>query len=91
VANFFIRLHHKYHPMRRHIRQLTGENNSPMPAIDVAYQHLITARALHAAQKVEGTERFEVLDWSAIVAGARVAAGLDGFDTARHVSLVQED
>lgn len=37
----------------RHIRRLTTTFNSPMPCIDVAHQHLITARALHqAAQQV---------------------------------------
>lgn len=57
-----------------------------MPAIDIAHQHLLTARAIHAGQKVQGKERFETLDWSAIVAGCRVGAGLDGFDSAK-VSL----
>jgi hypothetical protein len=54
-----------------------------MPAFDIAYQHLITARALHTAQKSEGKQVFETLDWSGIVAGTRVAAGLDGFDSAK--------
>jgi hypothetical protein len=52
-----------------------------MPVIDVAHQHLLTARALHTAQKAQGKQTVDVLDWSAIVAGTRVAAGLDGFDS----------
>lgn len=52
-----------------------------MPVVDVAHQHLITARALHRAQGAEGHQTFETLDWSGIVAGTRVAAGLDGFDS----------
>lgn len=54
-----------------------------MPVIDIAHQHLITARALHTAQKAEGKHHFETLDVSGLVAGARVAAGLDGFDSAK--------
>lgn len=52
-----------------------------MPAIDVAHQHLITARALHQAKQAEGKDTYDILDWSGIVAGTRVAAGLDGFST----------
>jgi hypothetical protein len=52
-----------------------------MPVIDVVHQHFITARALHTAQRVRGdTVQFETLDYTAVVAAARVAAGLDGFD-----------
>jgi hypothetical protein len=61
-----------------------------MPAIDAAYHHLITARALHTAQKLEGKGQYEVLDWSAVIAGMRVAAGLDPFDSQKHISLVRE-
>jgi len=74
-----------------HIRSLTGEHNSPMPVIDTAYQHLLTARALHAGQVIQCTQQFETLDWSAIIAGTRVAAGLDGFDSERHAKVVKED
>ena len=63
-----------------HIRRLTAEHNSPMPAIDTAYHNLLTARALHASQARTGTTSFPVLDWSALVAGTRVASGLDAFD-----------
>ncbi|KAG5636592.1 hypothetical protein H0H81_007532, partial [Sphagnurus paluster] len=64
-----------------HIRRLTAEVNSPMPAIDVAHQHLLTARAIHQSKKQAGKVKFETLDWSGIVAGTRVAAGLDGLDS----------
>lgn len=63
-----------------HIRRLTSEHNSPMPVIDIAHQHLITARALQTSLKQEGKAVFDPLDWSAIVAASRVAAGLDGLD-----------
>lgn len=63
-----------------HIRRLTAEHNSPMPAIDTAHHNLLTARALHTAQARTGTTSFPVLDWSALIAGTRVAAGLDAFD-----------
>lgn len=62
-----------------------------MPVIDTAHQHLLTARALHRSQVVQGKEKFETLDWSALVAGARVAAGLDGFDSDRHSKVVKDD
>ncbi|KAH9033044.1 NAD-P-binding protein [Lactarius hengduanensis] len=73
-----------------HIRRLSTEHNSPMPAIDSAQHHLLTARALHDAQARTGTTRFPVLDWSALIAGTRVAAGLDAFDTAEHAGPVPE-
>jgi len=66
-----------------HIRRLTSEHNSPMPAIDTAHHHLLTARALHDAQARTGTTSFPVLDWSALIAGTRVAAGLDAFDSGK--------
>lgn len=56
-----------------------------MPVIDIAHQHLLTARALHQNKKQEGKAKFETLDWSGIVAGTRVAAGLDGFDSQKVV------
>jgi hypothetical protein len=57
-----------------------------MPVIDIAHQHLLTARALHDANKLGAAEQFEVLDWSAIIAASRVAAGLEGFSSGK-VSL----
>ncbi|KAJ6601139.1 NAD-P-binding protein [Mycena vulgaris] len=74
-----------------HIRRLTAFHNSPMPSIDIAHQHLITARAIHTSQVQAGKEGVEVLDWSGIVAGTRVAAGLDAFDSGKNVGAVQED
>ncbi|KAK7063630.1 NAD(P)-binding protein [Favolaschia claudopus] len=74
-----------------HIRQLTAVHNSPMPSIDIAHQHLITARAIHTAHAEAGKEAVEVLDWSGIIAGTRVAAGLDPFAESKNVHKVQED
>lgn len=64
-----------------HIRRLTAEHNSPMPALDTAHHNLLTARALHTAQARTGSTSFPVLDWSALIAGTRVSAGLDAFDS----------
>ncbi|PPQ77044.1 hypothetical protein CVT25_014861 [Psilocybe cyanescens] len=63
-----------------HIRRLTAKHNSPMPAIDVAHQNLLTARAHFARKKQEGQANWETLDWSGIIAGTRVSAGLFPFD-----------
>ncbi|KAI0275267.1 NAD-P-binding protein [Gloeopeniophorella convolvens] len=73
-----------------HIRRLTAEHNSPMPAVDTAYNHLLAARAIHQAQARTGSTEFPVLDWSALVAGTRVAAGLDAFDGEKHGGVVPE-
>ncbi|KAF8522853.1 NAD-P-binding protein [Gautieria morchelliformis] len=62
-----------------HIRSLAATHNSPMPIIDVAHQHMLTARAIHGAQGEEA--KYPVLDWSALVAGSRVAAGLSGLES----------
>ncbi|KAI8990652.1 NAD-P-binding protein [Trametes punicea] len=74
-----------------HIRRLATELESPMPALDTAHQHMLTARALHANQVRRGDSRFDILDWSSLVAGARVAAGLDAFDSSKHSKVVPED
>ncbi|KAJ7146405.1 NAD-P-binding protein [Mycena epipterygia] len=74
-----------------HIRRLTAVHNSPMPSIDIAHQHLITARAIHNSKVQAGKETVDVLDWSGIVAGTRVAAGLDAFDSGKNLGVVQED
>ncbi|KAL7285048.1 hypothetical protein ACG7TL_000139 [Trametes sanguinea] len=73
-----------------HIRKLATELDSPMPALDAAHQHMLTARALHANQVRRGNARFDVLDWSSLVAGARVSAGLDGFDSSKHSKVIPE-
>ncbi|KAH9932081.1 NAD(P)-binding protein [Epithele typhae] len=74
----------------QHIRRLTTELNSPMPSLDAAHQHLLTARALHQAQIQRGDAHFDVLDWSSLIAGARVASGLDAFDSSKHGKVVPE-
>ncbi|KAK0198736.1 NAD(P)-binding protein [Armillaria mellea] len=74
-----------------HIRRLTHEHNTPMPLADIAYQHLITARAINNTMKAEGNDVFDPLDWSAIIAGTRVAAGLDAFDSSKHTAVVREE
>ena len=38
---------------------------------------------MHQAQTVAGTQQWDILDWSAIIASSRVAAGLDPFDSAK--------
>jgi len=73
-----------------HIRRLATEHNSPMPVIDSAHAHLLTARALHEAQACTGTTSFPVLDWSALIAGTRAAAGLVPFDGAMQSGPVPE-
>ncbi|THH11358.1 hypothetical protein EW145_g708 [Phellinidium pouzarii] len=74
-----------------HIRSMTAEYNATMPVIDIAHQHMLTARAIHASQKVEGCAEFEVLDWSALIAGPRVSAGLDGLNSKKHLKVERED
>ncbi|KAF9245887.1 NAD(P)-binding protein [Melanogaster broomeanus] len=66
-----------------HIRRLTAELNCPMPAVDIAHQRMITARSIHQEQKVAGTQKWDIMDWSAMIAGSRVAAGLDPFDNSK--------
>ncbi|TFK97900.1 NAD-P-binding protein [Pterulicium gracile] len=70
----------------QHMRRLTTAHSSPMPVIDIVHQHMITARALHAQP---ANQHHEILDTSAMVAGIRVAAGLDGFDSQKHVGVVR--
>ena len=44
---------------------------------------MLTARALYANQVRLGQAQFDILDWSSLVAGTRVAAGLDAFDSSK--------
>jgi 3-hydroxyisobutyrate dehydrogenase-like beta-hydroxyacid dehydrogenase len=74
-----------------HIRRLTTEHDAPMPTIDLAHHNLLTARALHAVRKREGKEVQEVLDWSALIAGARVSAGLEPFEAHSTSSVEPEE
>ncbi|KAG6335090.1 hypothetical protein ID866_3999 [Astraeus odoratus] len=67
-----------------HIRRLSTEIGCPMPTIDIAHQRLITARGIHEKEKLLGSSKWEVLDWSALIAGSRVAAGLEPFDCNAH-------
>ncbi|OWZ62491.1 hypothetical protein AYX14_06795 [Cryptococcus neoformans] len=53
----------------RHIRQLAESHNVPMPVMDVAQQHMLSARA-HGG---------DIMDWTALVGGQRISAGLQPF------------
>ncbi|CAD6565561.1 MAG: hypothetical protein TREMPRED_001528 [Tremellales sp. Tagirdzhanova-0007] len=53
----------------RNIRYLAESHNVPMPVMDVAHQHMLSARA-HGG---------DTMDWTALVAGQRIAAGLQPF------------
>lgn len=64
-----------------HVRRLAAEHNCPMPTIDIAHQNMLTARALHQKHSLFGEEKWKTLDWSASIAGSRVAAGLEPFDS----------
>jgi hypothetical protein len=70
----------------RNIQRLTTVHNSPMPVIDAAHRSLLTAMAIHSSQVDQGSNNSDILDWSALVAGSRVAAGLPGLDCSRSVS-----
>ncbi|GAA5866312.1 hypothetical protein JCM1840_004081 [Sporobolomyces johnsonii] len=52
-----------------HIRRLAEEHGATVPALDVAHGHLVTAIAHGGGD----------LDWSSLVAGPRLAAGLSPF------------
>ncbi|KAH9945637.1 hypothetical protein B0H21DRAFT_423214 [Amylocystis lapponica] len=67
-----------------HMRRLVSDLNSPMPTVDSAYQHLLTARAQHAVYKANGEEPFDILDWSGLVGALRIGAGLDPFYSSKH-------
>jgi len=54
-----------------HIRRLTAYYGAPMPSVDIAHQHMITAKAIHSVHKTEGKEVVENLDWTGILAGTR--------------------
>lgn len=65
----------------QNIRHLADHNNVPMPVIDVAHGHLITARAQGNGQ----------MDWTALVGGERIAAGLQPFAGKTHLEPWTED
>jgi hypothetical protein len=70
------------------MRRLASEYDSPMPTIDIVYQHYLTARALHSAQTLRGEQQFNTLDCSAIVVSSRVAAG---FDSSMHSKVIKDE
>lgn len=74
-----------------HVRRLVTEFNSPMPVVDAAHAHMLTARAIHAEQIRRNSAAYEVIDWSALIAGTRVAAGLDAFDSAQEPAKVVKE
>ncbi|CAE6509099.1 hypothetical protein RSOLAG22IIIB_05065 [Rhizoctonia solani] len=67
-----------------HILSLSQDSNSPMPIITLARDHLLTARA-------QEEKPFPSLDWSALVSGNRLAAGLDAFDHRKHQHKVEKE
>ena len=66
-----------------HVRNLAMEANAHMPTVDTAHRNMLTARAIHANTKAAGVESYDLLDWSALIAGPRVAAGLDGLNSGK--------
>ncbi|KAG8872175.1 hypothetical protein FRB97_007900, partial [Tulasnella sp. 331] len=62
-----------------HIQRLSAQYDCPVPFLDTTGRHIVTARALNAARPEH--ERHPNLDWSAMVAASRVAAGLDPFNS----------
>lgn len=74
-----------------HIRRLTSMHNSPMPVVDIAHRSMLTAQAIHSKQTAAGSAKHEILDWSALVAGSRVAAGLPGLDSSSSQTKVVKD
>ncbi|KAG8931862.1 hypothetical protein FRC01_000694 [Tulasnella sp. 417] len=65
-----------------HMQRLASEHQVPIPIIDIAQQHLVTAKALNASQP--SYKVIQNQDWSSLVAASRVAAGLSPFDSSSH-------
>ena len=61
-----------------------------MPAVDIAHQRLITARSIHQEQRLAGTHKWDIIDWSALIAGSRVATGMHPFDSNKVCFLSQD-
>ncbi|KAF8846141.1 NAD-P-binding protein [Paxillus ammoniavirescens] len=74
-----------------HIRRLSAELNCPMPGVDIAHQRMVTARSIHQEQTIAGTHKWDVMDCSAMIAGSRVAAGLNPFDNSKSTGVVLDD
>ena len=75
---FSVSLDHEAHSKKR--------NPNPLPG----FLTEAVMRALHESKRLRGQHTFETLDWSSIVAGTRVAAALDGFDS-KKVSVSKRD
>ncbi|QRW09326.1 NAD binding domain of 6-phosphogluconate dehydrogenase [Ceratobasidium sp. AG-Ba] len=67
-----------------HILRLSQDSNSPMPVITTARDHMLTARA-------QEKKPFKSLDWSSLVSGNRLAAGLDAFDHRKHQNKPEKE
>ncbi|KAG2057079.1 NAD(P)-binding protein [Suillus hirtellus] len=74
-----------------HILRLSAELNCPMPAVSNAHRSMITTRAIHQAQVVSGTQQWDIIDESALIASSRVAAGLDPFNSKKGTAVVREE
>lgn len=74
-----------------HVLRLSAELNCPMPAVGNALRSMITTRAIHQAQVVSGTQQWDIIDESALIASSRVAAGLNPFDSKKGLGVVRED
>lgn len=74
-----------------HVLRLSAELNCPMPAVSNALRSMITTRAIHQAQVVAGTQQWDIIDESALIASSRVAAGLNPFDSKKGTGVVRED
>jgi len=73
-----------------HIQRLASQYNCPMPFIDVTQRQLLTARALSTSNPPPNLAANSQLDWSAMVAASRVAAGLNPFDSQESTGVVPE-
>ncbi|KAG1908364.1 NAD(P)-binding protein [Suillus fuscotomentosus] len=56
-----------------------------------AHRSMITTRAIHQAQVVSGTQQWDIVDESALIASSRVAAGLDPFNSKKGTTVVREE
>lgn len=70
--------------------RLAVELNCPMPTIDIAHQSLVTARSIHEHRKQTGSNRWDILDCSALIVSRRVSAGLEPFESDNH-RVIRED
>ena len=66
-----------------HVRRLAESVNARVPTVDEAHRNMLTARACQEEMRIEGKDVWKTLDWSAMIAGPRVAAGLDGLNSGK--------